>query len=144
MRVLSLAGVHKLKTNDVETMRIMHKKADALLRYFPSGVCPYEPKQKIRLMSISNGKRLPYASVTVRSIRPVTQKDYHGNNALSWINAEGFSHYSSWNTNLEKNYAAGTLKSISGLFRITFNIDSLEIHKKEERKEDFVNQNLHD
>jgi hypothetical protein len=111
-----------------EAQKIIKNKADAITRWYRNGNCQYKAGQKETLYLEDEGKMIPVAYVTIKTLRPCSLDSRGaGNLAEELANGEGFGHPSSWERNLRSIYGEvldnDTDKQM--LTRIRFDVDKL-------------------
>lgn len=116
-----------ITTTEVESRRILAKKADAITRVVRGGNTPYSPGQRetLWLTNPKSGDLVKYANVTIKTVRPCTLDErIDGPQAEALAEGEGFGHPTSWEKNLNELYG-GAISGDSELVRVRFDVDSL-------------------
>ena len=121
-----------VNTTTIEARRIINRKADAITRLYPGG-CPFQVGDKTALYTEVDGAQKEYAFVTVKSLRPCSLAERRKDEGMA--EAEGFSHPTSWETNLRSLYggALDANPSKRKLMRVRFQVDKMmpELEKEQ-------------
>ena len=117
-----------LTLTDAEAISLVRKRCNAVSRRM--NTCPYEIGTKIVARVNTGGEMLPYAELTVKTIRPMKVSDMTEDLAKK----EGFSGLEGWRANHAKLYGAANAES--PIFRIGFDVEKMLTEKLKEDEAD--------
>lgn len=108
-----------------EAISIVRKRCKSVTRRMAK--CPYEIGSKSVARVDSEGKILPYAELTIKTVRVIKLKDI----TLEMAKADGFSSVEGMKLNLVKLY--GSVEDEAELTRIGFDVDKMLTEKEKEK-----------
>lgn len=83
-----------LKVSRYERMKLMSGEAEGITRLYPSG-CPHVPgTPKMVYYEDDDGNRVPFAKITIKSVRPCTVRERTENDKLAKM--DGFDNGRAW------------------------------------------------
>lgn len=114
-----------------EAIGIVRKRCKSVTRRMSK--CPYEIGTKAVARVESEGEILPYAELTIKTVRPIMLKDI----TIDMAKADGFSSVEGLKLNLLKLY--GSIDASAEVVRIGFDVDKMltEKEKQDVRKSPF-------
>ena len=128
-----------MMTSEIETQRILGKKASAMTRYFPGGQCTYKEGQVMDLCYDlgRGGPPKRFARIKVMNITPMTVEERMADNAMAnkLRESEGFSHQISWSKHLAERYG-GMLGDSVVVHRIGFTVEEIYSDKPKKTEEE--------
>lgn len=109
---------------NAEAISIVRKRCKSVTRRMAK--CPYEIGSKAVARVDSEGKILPYAELTIKTIRTILLKDI----TLDMAKADGFSSVEGLKLNLMKMY--GSIDANAEVVRIGFDVDKMLTEKEKQ------------
>jgi hypothetical protein len=113
-----------LTLTNAEAISLVRKRCSAVSRRM--NTCPYEIGTKIVARVDAEGEMMPYAELTVKTIRPMKVKDM----TVDLAKGEGFSGIEGWKMNYAKMYGSATDEST--IIRIGFDVEKMLTEKLKE------------
>jgi len=111
---------------NVEAISLVRKRCKAFSRKAPK--CPYEIGNKIVARVETEGQLLPYAELTIKTIRPMKMSEM----TLEMAKAEGFSSVEGWRVHFSGLYGATSVAPDATFFRVGFDVEKMLTEKLKE------------
>ncbi len=108
---------------NAEAISLVRKRCRAFSRKSPT--CPYEIGTKIVARVSTDSQLLPYAELTVKTIRPMKVSEM----TEEMAKAEGFSSIDGWKLQLSSLYGSGAAQPDATFFRVGFDVEKMLTEK---------------